>query len=130
MEQSGLFRAGEILLLVGAILAAAGAAFFLVLGVAMGFLQLGDAFGRAEPPFVWFVAAYFGIAVLTGVGAIVGFLAYGQARRGDARGAWIRGLVASLLPPVQVVLLVGAILCLTSPEGQAQQRAASPPTSS
>ena len=47
----------------------------------------------------------------------------GEGRAGDAHGAWVKGLVSSLLPPLHVVNLIGAILCLVIPEGEAAKRA-------
>jgi hypothetical protein len=77
----------------------------------------GDGF-----PFGWISLVYAGLGLLTAGSAVLGFMAYGRAKAGDARGAWVRGLVAALLPPLQVVPLVGALLCLLCPEGEAQGR--------
>ncbi|MEK6974785.1 MAG: hypothetical protein AABY18_00420 [Candidatus Thermoplasmatota archaeon] len=63
------------------------------------------------------------LGVFLGVGALFAFLAYGKAKRGDAHGAWVQGLVTSLLPPPQVVSLLGAIFCKVSHEGEAAARA-------
>lgn len=122
-QQSGLAKAGRILLLVGAILAVVGGAALVVLGAV--FLVLGDLEGDAGAfvPGRLIGAVYFVLGILQGVGAIFGFLAHGRARRGDWHGAWVFGLVAALVPPLQVVPLLGAIFCLVSPEGDATKSA-------
>lgn len=122
---SGMLKAGTIILLVGAILHAFGSFVLLLMGslmLALGRSFLGGGRGGAFP-FAIVGTLYLVLGVLLAAGAIVGFAAWGRAKAGDARGGWVRGLVASLLPPVQLVTLVGAILCLVSPEGEAQGRA-------
>lgn len=117
--RSGLAQAGGILLLIGAILAALSV--FLMLGMFAMMTWMGNTF--ADEPgmmgFPGFMAwMYLGFGVLSVGGAIVGFIAWSRQREGDLRGAGILGIVASLLPPVQTLILVGAILCMVSPEAQ------------
>ncbi len=124
MTESGLFKAGRILVLVGAIMSVAAAVFLLIatLGLA-AFGQLASE-AEADTAVAGIVTVVYGIiALLTAVGAVFGFLSFASARRGDVHQAWIRGLVAALLPPVQLLLLVGAILILVSPEHEAEQNA-------
>ena len=114
---SGQYKAGRILLLIGAILSAVGAVFLLVAGLFL--LAIGDnLLGEGEASFGPMVvgALYLGLGLMTGVGAVFGFVAQARADRGDAHGAWVFGLVAGLVPPVQILPLIGAILVLTSPE--------------
>lgn len=121
---SSLLKAGGILLLVGAILATVGAALLLVVSAfmfAIGENYLGEE-DQATFPFAVVGGVYVVLGILLAVGAVLGYQAWGRAKAGDARAAWMRGLVASLLPPLQVVSLVGAILCLVSPEGEEQGR--------
>lgn len=121
---SGLFKAGTILLLVGAILHAVGAV--VLVGIAIVMLTVGRA-GDGSQPFAVIGVVYLVLGVLLAVGTVFGFLAHSKAARGDAHAAWVQGLVASLLPPLQLVTLLGAIFCLVSREGelakQAQARA-------
>ena len=120
MAQSGLYKAGTILLLVGAILHAVGAV--LLVGFSLFFFALGSRFEEGQP--LGFMGAfYLGFGLLMAVGTVFAFTAHARATRGEAHGAWIHGLVASLLPPLQVVTLLGAIFVLVSPEGEAGQRA-------
>jgi hypothetical protein len=118
---SGLFKAGSILVLVGAILSAVGAVFLALAGTML--LAVGDNVlgGESEPNFGVKVvgAIYLGMAVLIAVGCVFGFRSYAAAKRGDVHAAWVNGLVCALLPPLQVIPLVGAILLLVSPEHEA-----------
>lgn len=119
-DSSSLFKAGRIFLLIGAIMSAFGALFLLAASIfllTVGNNILGGESGSAFPATVvgWL---YLGLGALLVVGCVFGFRAYGAAKAGDARRAWINGLVAALLPPLQIVPLVGAILCLVSPESQ------------
>lgn len=112
---SGMFQAGRILMLVAAILAAALAIFTVGFGLAFDNIM-----ATADEPFPlkWFGTLYIVTGVVTAIGAVFGFIGYSKARQGDARGAFIFGLVSSLVPPVQVLMLVAAILCKVSPEGE------------
>lgn len=130
---SGLLKAARILLLVGAILAAVGA--FLVLAMS---LVLGAVFAEVEDPaeeagapagaIFGFLLGFYGLfGVLSLAGSACGFVAWRKAERGDLSPAFVWGLVASLLPPVNIILLLGAIFCKTCPEADAQARAAAGP---
>ena len=117
---SGMYKAGTILLLVGAILHAIGTLALAGLGIVYIMLEGADGGGPRLFAFMGYV--YLGLAALTAVGTVFGFLAHAKASRGDAHGGWVNGLVASLLPPLQVITLLGAIFCLVSPEGEAAKR--------
>lgn len=120
-EPSGMFKAGKILLLVGAILHAVFAVLLIVMSVLM--LSLSGALGD-DTAFPMVVAVVYLVGgILLAVGSVFGFVAYRRAKSGHAHSAWVNGLVASLLPPLQVVTLLGAIFCLVSPEGEAAQQA-------
>jgi hypothetical protein len=117
---SSLFKAGRILILVGAILAAVTAV--LAIGFAVGFALIFDEAAAEAAPFGVggvFALIYGGIGIMSAIGAVFGFLSFRAANAGQVHAAWIRGLIASLVPPVQVVALVGAILMLMSPEHEA-----------
>jgi hypothetical protein len=118
--RSGLLRAGEILLLVGAFLQLAYAVLMLGFGVMVGWVRDAQAAGSVTPFPSWFVPLYFVLGALGLAGCVLTFLAYRAVGRGEPRHAFMLGLAGSLLPPVQVVPLLGAILCKVSPEsGQA-----------
>jgi predicted permease len=116
--QSGMLKAGTILLLVGAILATAGAALLVLIGTPF-LVFLGAA--RAEASFAAIGAIYLFLGLVVGVGAIFAWLAWRRALAGNLQGAWTFGLVAALVPPVQLLPLIGAILVLVSPEAEAQK---------
>ncbi len=113
---SGLFKAGKILLLVGAILQAVGALFLLLGSMGLGFLN-GELEGQDDALIVILRTVYTILGIVSAAGAVLGFLAYGKARAGDARRAFVLGLIGCLLPPVQLLGLLGAIFCKVSPEG-------------
>lgn len=118
MTQSGLYQAGTILLLVGGIVQVFGA--LMMFGLGAFFLVVGTAAADAALGFMG--PLYLGLGVLVAVGSVFAFIGWTKARNGDAHGAWIMGLVGSLVPPLQLVTLLGAIFCLVSPEGQAAKR--------
>lgn len=105
-----LSKAGEVLLLVGAILSAVGALFMVMLAV--GMTALFAALG--EPEGAWISILYGAFAVLMVGSAIFGFMGWNRARAGDLSGGFLFGLISSLLPPVQIIPLLGAIFCKVS----------------
>lgn len=123
-QRSGLFKAGEIMLLIGAILHTVGAGMLLVGGAIL--LLVGRALRDSAFPTAVVGTVYLVAGVLLAIGSFFAWSAWKRAKAGDAHTAWVRGLVASLLPPLQVVSLVAAILCKVSPEGEAQARAKAP----
>jgi hypothetical protein len=126
-NRSGLLKAGTILLLVGGILRAVGAVLIVLYGTVVSAvfdaLAKRNAAAASLPPYV--AVLFLVLGVLVGVGSLFSLLGYGRAKAGDPHSAFVRGLVGALLPPVQVVSLVGAILCKVSPEGEG--RAPAPP---
>ncbi|HUR62874.1 MAG TPA: hypothetical protein VM241_00170 [Candidatus Thermoplasmatota archaeon] len=115
-NRSGLLKAGTILLLVGGILQAVGAVVLVLYGAFFAALvNKSDAPTPIPALFTWALVA---LGAVGAIGCLPTFLAYGRAKAGDPQGAFVRGLVGSLLPPLQVVTLIGAILCKVSPEGE------------
>lgn len=121
--QSGMLKAGTVLLLVGAILHTVGAFFLILFSVFM--IAIGGAFADEEGAFVpaMIGIVYLVIGVVLAVGSYFGFSAWRKAQRNELHSAWVHGLVSSLLPPVQVITLLGAIFLLVCPEHDAQERA-------
>ena len=107
----GLEKASTILLLVGAILSGIGAVFLLLLTFGMGALFAAL---DAEADAAVVLAVYGGLSLILSVGAILTFVAWNKARQGDWDGAFVLGLIGSLLPPVQIVQLLGAIFAKVS----------------
>ncbi len=117
-EPSGLFKAGSILVLVGAILSATGAFFFVIASIILLILGSNILGGETESTFPALVVGvvYLVLGLMMAVGSIFGFQGYGAAKRGDVHAGWVKGLVCALLPPLQAIPLIGAILLLVSPE--------------
>jgi hypothetical protein len=115
-NRSGLLKAGTILLLVGGILQAVGSVILVLYGAFFAALVNKSGAPTGIPAvFSWLFVA---LGVVGAVGCLMTFLSYGRAKAGDPQGAFVRGLVGSLLPPLHVVTLIGAILCKVSPEGE------------
>lgn len=105
---TSLAVAGTVLLLVGAIVSTAGTVLVFFFGFTAG------------QPFMMVVAA------LLAIGAVLGFVAWRKAAAGQLGPAFGLGLASALLPPIQVLQLVGAILVKVADANAAQARAASP----
>jgi len=104
-QRSGKAKAGELLLLVGGILQ-------LVLAGLMVF------FGALAILVTWNGVRFVLLGLVVGAGGILGLAGYDRARAGNHHGAFSMGLAGTFLPPMNVVLLLGAILCKVSPEAQ------------
>lgn len=128
-EPSGLFKAGSILVLVGAILSAAGAFFLIIASVVLLALGSNILGGETESTFPATVVGvvYLVLSLMMAVGSIFGFQGYKAAKRGDVHAGWVKGLVCALLPPLQAIPLIGAILLLVSPEHEASRATAPQP---
>ena len=122
-------KASTILLLVGAILAAVGAFFmlFFTLFFSAIFSELSSESGAPEgiPSMIFGFYGLFGL--LGAAGSVCGFVAWRKASNGDLASAFVWGLVASLLPPLNIVMLLGAIFAKVCPEAEAQARAPAAP---
>ena len=57
---------------------------------------------------------FLGLIALVGI--FVGFMGLKSASEGDFHRAGIMGIIASFLPPLDVVMLAGGILCIISEE--------------
>jgi hypothetical protein len=122
-QQSGLRKASAILLLVGAILAAISSVLMLVFTLLFSvvFARLTEETGaEGFGVFLWFYGIF---GVLAAAGSVCGFVAWRKAARDDLHGAFVWGLVGSLLPPLNIVSLLGAIFAKVCPEGEAQAQA-------
>lgn len=110
-ELSTEAKIGKILILIGIIIQAIGIAAVLAIGSGMmdyGYGMMGSVFG----------GMFYALGLVQIVGLIVGVYAYKSAEKGDFHNAGILAIVASLLPPLQLLMLVGGILCLVSREAK------------
>lgn len=57
-------------------------------------------------------------AVADAMGLILAVWGIKEASAGDFRRGWIYSLVASFLPPFRIIMFIGAILMMVSPEGK------------
>lgn len=119
MDQSGLLKAGRILVLIGAIMSALGAVMLAGTAIGLGLLPTES---DADAAISMGISIMYGVfAIMLVAGSVLGFLSHRNVGAGRIHTAWIQGLVASLLPPLQVLLLVGAILVYVSPEHEAER---------
>jgi len=65
-----------------------------------------------------FGGLFFVIGLIEIAGLIAGIYAYKAAEQNDFHNAGILAIVASVLPPLQLITLVGGILCLVSREAK------------
>jgi hypothetical protein len=117
---SGLLKASGILMLVGAILSAAGAVLLLVVG--LFFAAIFSGLEAEEGPFSFtsLIAGFYVVyGLVSGAGAACSFVAWGRISRLDLHGGFVWGLVGSLLPPLNILTLLGAIFAKTCPEAEA-----------
>lgn len=69
----------------------------------------------------FFLPAWIGgiviiIALVKVVGIIIGIIAFRSAENGDYRQAGILAIIASFIPPLDVIMIIGGIVCLIAPE--------------
>jgi len=97
---------GKILIIVDIILGAFGVLAVMAFGAFLKFfMPLNFLYGLVG---TWAVAAMAGL--------VLAYFAFREAERKDYHTAGIYALIASFLPPVRLITLAGAILCLLSPE--------------
>lgn len=115
---SVLLRTGSWLLLAGAALSAVGAV--------GGAIETVAAFGAVGAPAAGMLLTMLPLSAVFAAGAVTGVLGWRKARQGLAGPAAGWGLAAGLLPPMNPVLLLGALLCFGSPERQSEPAAPEP----
>ncbi|TRZ54676.1 hypothetical protein D4Q76_01905 [archaeon] len=109
-------KIGKILILVGIITQAIGIAAVLAISSGMmgywGMMSWGGMMGSV------FGGMFYALGLVQIIGLIVGIYAYKSAEKGDFHNAGILAVVASVIPPLQLISLVGGILCLASREAK------------
>lgn len=103
-------RAGVLLLAFGFVLSVAGLLFAMV--------GLFTSRSRVVVPYVTFLGG--GAGLWEAAGLVLAVLAYLAVKEGDVRRGAVMALVASVLPPVDILFLLGGILFYVSPEAKAQ----------
>ncbi len=122
-ELSTEAKVGKILILIGIIIQVISITAVFTIGSGMmgysgmmsygyGMMNWGGMMGSA------FGGLFFVIGLIEIAGLIAGIYAYKAAEQGDFHNAGILAIVASVLPPLQLIMLVGGILCLVSREAK------------
>lgn len=111
---------GKILILIGIVVQAIGIAAIFAIGP--GMMGFGYNYGMAN----WMggmMGSYFGglfyaLGLVQIIGLIIGVYAFKSAQENDFNRAGILAIVSSVIPPLQLIMLAGGILCLFSKEGK------------
>lgn len=107
-------KIGKILILVSLILGIVG-----ILGLLVGF-SFGALFPmrymRGFPLFAGIFMIF--VAVIKILGLIVGFIALSSTNTKNFNKAGMYAIISSLLPPLDLIMLIGGILCLISKEAK------------
>lgn len=108
---------GKILILIGIIIQAIGVAAVLAIGSGMmGYWGMMSWAGGMMGSY--FGGMFYALGLVQIIGLIVGVYAYKAAERNDFHNAGVLAIVSSVIPPLQLIMLVGGILCLASREGK------------
>lgn len=121
--QESTVRAGIILLLIGGIIRLVSGVFLAVVGVVMFVVlpRIGDLSSTDGMVAGWMGIVYVIWGILWFASGFVAFYAYGRAKRGERHVPGVIGIVLSLLPPVDVVLLLAGVFLLSSDEAKAER---------
>lgn len=107
-------KIGKILILVSLILGVLG-----LLGMLMGFgfrALFPMSFMRGVPLFAGFLL--MATAVIKVLGLIVGYMALASTEVKNYNRAGVLAIISSLLPPLDLIMLIGGILCIISKESK------------
>lgn len=119
-ELSTEAKIGKILILIGIIFQIVGIAAVFTVGSGMmgywGMMNYG--YGMMNWNGMSFGGLFYLVGLIQIAGLIAGIYAYKAAERNDYHNAGILAVVSSLLPPLQLIILVGGILCLASREAK------------
>lgn len=102
-------KAGKVIILIGAILQAISTIGGLLLG-SFALMVLWGFFGG------------FLLILVKIAGLILGIGAYKSSDEKDFRSAGKFAIISSLLPPLDIIMLAGGILCLISKEGEKKNK--------
>jgi len=115
-ELSSEAKIGKILILVGFILGIFGTIFSIIFGIIL--IAFSNSEFAQKSGLSLFGGFYLVWGILMIVGTILAIFAYKSASNHDFHKAGIMGIVASLIPPLNIFILIGGILCLTSREAK------------
>jgi ABC-type multidrug transport system permease subunit len=100
-------KIGKILILIGIVLGIVSAIIIFTIS------SFGFVFGQFSKLFGVFTVL---LGLTKTVGVTVGIYAYKSASNKEFHNAGILAIVSSLLPPLDLIMLIGGILCLVSKE--------------
>lgn len=115
-EISGEAKVGKILMLIGLIMGIFGAIVCIILGaviLAFSTSELVEQTGLSL-----FGGFYLVWGILMAIGAVLTIIAYKKASENNFHKAGILALIGSLIPPLNLFGLIGAILCMLSKEAK------------
>jgi len=69
---------------------------------------------------VWIGGIVVIVAILKVVGIVIGIIAFRYAENGDYRQAGILAIIASFIPPLDIIMIIGGIICLIAPESSSK----------
>lgn len=104
-DLSGSAVAGRILILIGFIIGIFG----------LGMMIFYSSIFSSVPVMA---TIFIVLGIIQIVGAVFGILAFILTLKKEFKRAGIFGIIASFLPPLNIVMLIGGILCLTSREAK------------
>lgn len=107
-------KIGKILILVSLILGLVG-----LLGIILGFsfrALYPFSFIRGIPLFAGFFLMLTTIVKI--IGLLVGYMALASTNNKDFSKAGLYAIISSLLPPLDLIMLIGGIICLLSKEAK------------
>ncbi|MCQ8893165.1 MAG: hypothetical protein NQU46_00800 [Methanolinea sp.] len=112
-------KVGKILVLVSLVL---GILVLIFLGVLGGVIYSAGKFEalsvNLDIPLAFLVAILF----LKGIGLVVGFFALHATEKRDFNRAGIFAIISSVLPPLDLIMLIGGIFCLVSREANEEKK--------
>ncbi len=107
-------KIGKILILVSLLLGVV-----MIFGIIIGFgfrALFSMRYPMGFPIFIGFLIVF--VAVIKILGLIIGFMALSSTNLKNFNKAGMYAIISSLLPPLDLIMLVGGILCLISKEAK------------
>jgi hypothetical protein len=91
------------------------------IAIILGVIQLIAIGVIGSVGFSFFLPAWIGgiviiMALIKIIGIIIGIIAFRSAENGDFRQAGILAIIASFIPPLDIIMIIGGIVCLIAPE--------------
>jgi hypothetical protein len=111
-------KVGKILILVAIVL---GLLMVIVLSVAAAIIYSAGSISGFGASMTIPLLIIIPILVLKVIGLIIGFFALSSTEKKDFNRAGILAIISSVLPPVDLIMLIGGIFCLVSREANQEK---------